>query len=192
MSAEVLARQSTLVVLDFETTEARASVRSEPVQAGWVVMRQGQLDPTSIGEIRLLQASRLMPLSHHWLQVGPIWTAHPLVAHSVGTERRVLRQAFPMHRFGPWIDTLVLGRVLDPESPSFALEHLLERWNLRSKVDDLCPGRAPHDAVYDAIGAACLLESWLALPALTNCSIQSLLQLKPDRYHQRRRLSTLR
>jgi DNA polymerase-3 subunit epsilon len=81
-----------------------------------------------------------------------------LVAHNVATERGILAKAFPLHPFGPWVDTLALSRKAWRGLESYALEDLLKRFGLSGYVAEYCPGLESHDALYDAVGAGVLLE----------------------------------
>jgi DNA polymerase III epsilon subunit-like protein len=53
-------------------------------------------------------------------------------------------------------------------------------------VETLCPGRAAHDALYDAVACAVLLEHLLHLPAWTQCSLDTLVHMKPVTYYKKR------
>ena len=69
--------------------------------------------------------------------MGVLWPAFRsrlagavVVAHSAGTEKRFLR-TFPMHGFGPWLDTVVLARRAWPNLPDYSLEALITNFGLR-------------------------------------------------------------
>ena len=79
-----------------------------------------------------------------------------LVAHGHGTERRFLR-AFPMHGFGPWIDTLTLSRQFFPGLPSYALADVITHCNLTTKLATLHPNFRWHEALSDALASLLLL-----------------------------------
>ena len=83
----------------------------------------------------------------------------------------------PMHRFGPWIDTLRIARKAWPSSPSYALEELTAWLGVRPRTDALCPGRAPHDALYDAVAAAVLLSHLLEQPEWKRITVAELMSI---------------
>lgn len=93
-----------------------------------------------------------------WEEIAPWIVDAPLVAHNIGTERSILRAAAPLHRLGPWIDTLAIARTILPGRVSYALEDLAQDMGLAPRVAALAPGLAPHDALYDAIACGELLR----------------------------------
>ena len=113
----------------------------------------------------------LWPLIKHRL------TDHPLCAHNVATEKKFTRAAAPMHPFGPWIDTLKVARKAWPGCPSYALGDLIAMLDLKSKVDIRCPGRDAHDALYDAVASAMLLEHLLNQPGWGNVTVSELISM---------------
>jgi DNA polymerase III epsilon subunit-like protein len=98
----------------------------------------------------------------------------PLCAHNAPTERKFLQQAFPLLPLGPWIDTLKLVRTAYPSLSSHKLEDLVETLSLRSGLDELLPGLGPHDALYDAVACAFLLEHLLSLPEWHGITLEAL------------------
>jgi len=80
-----------------------------------------------------------------------------LVAHGAGTEKRFLR-AFPLHGFGPWVDTLVLARRFWPGVRNYSLETLIAAGGLSGELDTACPGRRFHDALYDCYASLLILR----------------------------------
>ena len=166
-----------VVALDFETTGQVKGQLNLPWQIGMVRIIKGKVVPEE-GFSRYLRVpadyhfspytpgrwaemrdelAQCNSLVQEWPEVGPWLEGAVLVAHNAPTERKMLRQAFPMHEFGPWIDTLRLAR-LTYKLESYALSDLLETLALKQRVDEMCPGLTPHDAFYDAVGCACLLE----------------------------------
>jgi DNA polymerase III epsilon subunit-like protein len=99
----------------------------------------------------------------------------PLIAHNAATEKKMLREAWPLHRPGPWIDTLKLARMAYPGLPNYRLETVVEAAGVGQDLRRNLPDRTAHDALYDA--AACglvlcamrKLEGWekLAVEELT-------------------------
>jgi DNA polymerase III epsilon subunit-like protein len=87
-------------------------------------------------------------------------------------------RAAPLHRFGPWIDTLRLVRKAWPHLASAALEDVVMGLGLRPRVEALCPGLAAHDALFDAVACGLLLEHFLALPGWQDVTVRALVDLK--------------
>ncbi|MBR0459970.1 MAG: hypothetical protein IJJ26_12090 [Victivallales bacterium] len=190
----MLLRDLTIVAIDFETTGQVKHHTNLPWQLGAVVFRGAQIlpeprislflrvpddhpfnpyTPGRWAELRetLAQAPSLPEL---WPQLAPWLTGHPLAAHNAPTERKMLRQAFPLQPFDCWIDTLRLARAAYPNLPSYALSDLLDSLELTPRAQALCPALAPHDACYDAVACALLLEHILALPQWHNLELEHL------------------
>jgi DNA polymerase-3 subunit epsilon len=182
--AGMLLRETTLTVLDFETTGSVPGFDSEPWQVGAVLLVNGRVDPGRTFE-RLVRVDINRPFSayapgkHHQRrdeiaaagEVSRVWkemegwvTGRPLAAHNAATEKKFLRLMAPMHRFGPWVDTLALARQAWPAAPSHKLEDLIAGLKLESRVRELCPHGESHDALYDAVACAVLLEHLLMQP----------------------------
>lgn len=181
-------------VLDFETTGTVPGWPLEPWQMGLVRMHNGcvvaesgveyffhiaperPFNPQAPGRharLRDLLSTAPDPLDC-WPQLAPLLLGHPLVAHNIGTERTILTQLAPLHRLGPWVDTLQLVRHAYPALPSKSLEEVLAALNLTPRVAELCSERAAHDALYDAFACAVLLEHLLALPGWENVALENL------------------
>ena len=109
-----------------------------------------------------------------------------MAAHNAATERKYLQQAFPLHRCGPWIDTLKLARIAYPRLPSHALEDLATALRLTGQVQAACPGREPHDAVYDAVACAVLLVHLLGQDGWAHATVRALAAARPDAFYRRR------
>ncbi|MDZ8119964.1 3'-5' exonuclease [Pontiella sp. NLcol2] len=173
-----------ITVLDYETTGSVRGFPTEPWQLGMVTLEAGKLDPDSMFESWLkVDADR--PFNPHapgrharlraelaeaptpqelWPSVKARLTDFPLCAHNVGTEKKFTRQMAPMHRFGLWIDTLRIARKAWPGCTSYALDDLIVLLDLKPEIDALCVGREAHDALYDAVASAKLLEYLLSQP----------------------------
>jgi len=106
-----------------------------------------------------------------------------VVAHGKGTEKRFLR-AFPGHGFGPWIDTLLLARAAWPELPDHSLSALCETRGLTPRIQQILPGRRWHDALYDALASAALLEDLIAAFRLAEQPIEALLHPDTAAWHR--------
>lgn len=186
-----------ITVLDFETTGAVPGHPNVPWQVGWHVVRNGELEeghprggllrvgdrpfnryaPGRHAQVRerLREAPALPDL---WPELEPFLLGRPLAAHNAATERSVLAGAFPLHRFGPWIDTLALARKAWPGFPSHALEDLIPALGLTGAVSTRCPGLEPHDARYDAVAAAVLLCHVLRQPGWCELALEDLAALQ--------------
>lgn len=186
------------IAIDFETTGVVGDWPDEPwqigmapIRAGRVVMDEAYVSLLRVGErpfhpsapgrhqalaAELAAAPRLVDC---WPEVRGWWVGRPMVAHNAATERKIVRRTAPLHRVGPWIDTLTLARAAYPEEPSHALEALLERLGLLADVAALCPGRGPHDALFDAVGCGRLLLHLLAQPGWEQATVAGLAAARP-------------
>ena len=181
--------------MDFETTGAVPGLENEPWQIGLVEVAGGRVCPETAFE-SWLRVAPDRPFNPHapgrhgqvrdLLAVAPSlaelcddlsdrFAGAALTAHNVGTERTMLRKAMPLHAFGPWVDTLKLARRFLPGLPGGSLETVADALGLRARIDALCPGRAWHDALYDAMACAALLEYFLGLPGWESVPLQALL-----------------
>lgn len=198
------ARESELVALDFETTGTVGAHRAEPWQIGWVRLRGGVVDPvsafTSLIRVGDRPFSPHAPGAHHRLRAeiarapafpdlaGPLLAgcgAVPLIAHNVPTERAWLRRAAPLHRWGPWIDTLTLARAAWPALPSHELGAVVESLGLLPRLRALAPAWTAHDALSDAFASAVIVEHLLADPRWAGLSVAALSALRPPRARRR-------
>lgn len=187
------ARLACLAVVDFETTGSVPGYPVEPWQIGIVNMRNGAVCAAETFESLLRVGDRPFnpraPGRHAQLRAqlsaapapGDLWpelvlrvTGVPLVAHNAGTERSVFARMAPLHRLGPWIDTLTLIRRAFPSLGSKALEDVTAALGLTARVDALCPARGAHDALYDAFACAVVLEYLLALPGWERVTVEAL------------------
>lgn len=94
-----------------------------------------------------------------------------------------LKSGRPVATWGPWIDTAVLYRKLEPDRPSYRLANLIAAEGLQNRMtqmsEEFCPParRKFHCALFDALAAGLLLLSlmnrhgldpqtalWLSLP----------------------------
>ena len=130
--------ETDFLAIDFESAGVTRGSTDEPVQIAWAMMRGTGIAPESffmsylrtdraitwaaqrvhgITRAHLADAPSLPEL---WPQVRQALTGRILVAHGMGTEKRFLR-AFPLHGFGPWVDTLPLARRLFPSLGDYSL-----------------------------------------------------------------------
>jgi DNA polymerase III subunit epsilon len=155
--------------IDFEFARLRQGGGEVPVQIGIVTTRGGSPDPSSgfVSYLRPpgdvypgpgLRDPRVLQDAPDFLSLWPDLNSRLrnriLLAHGTGTEKRFLR-AFPGHGFGPWIDTLPLGRALLPSAQSHSLGDLCGLLEMENSIREFAGGLSWHDALYDA--AACLL-----------------------------------
>ena len=109
----------------------------------------------------------------------------PLVAHNAATEKGVFAKALPLESFGPWIDSLKLARTAWPGLDSYALGDLIETFSLGDELNELLPGRSPHDALYDAAASALFLKHLRSQPGWESVDLEVLLH--PDQTSWNRR-----
>ncbi len=188
-----LACHARFSVIDFETTGSVADYRIEPWQVGVVSVEQGVLRGETQYESLLRIGDRPFngrapgrhALIRDQLAVAPLpsevlpelvqrLSGVPVVAHNIGTERSQLRAMAPLHQFGPWIDTLKLTRNAYPMLESKALEEVIVTLDLCERVNTFCSARQAHDALYDAVACAVLLEHFLSLPGWERVTVEAL------------------
>jgi DNA polymerase III epsilon subunit-like protein len=183
-----------ITVLDYETTGSVRGFPTEPWQIGMVTLDGGKVDSDSMFE-SLLKVDANRPFNPYapgrhamlrdeiaaaptpqelWLQVRPRLTEFPLCAHNVGTEKKFTRAMAPMHQFGIWIDTLRIARKVWPDCSSYALDDLIVLLDLKAEINELCEGKEAHDALYDAVASAKLLEHLLAQPGWGDVTVGDL------------------
>jgi len=200
-------RDCAFAAIDFESAGALPGMTDVPVQLGLAVLEEGHAGgdiPAARFLRSFLRAERPIAWSArkvHGIRDEDIVMAPPLrelwpeiagrlgprcpVAHGSGTEKRFLR-AFPLHGFGPWVDTLKLAHAAYPEAPSHSLGPLLESLGLRASLDVLCPGLRWHDALYDAVASLLFLRHLIGACSLAEAPLETLVH--PDRveYYRRR------
>lgn len=171
-----LIRDTTFAALDFESAGEAPGLTDAPVQAGIALMQGVAIDTAgffrtyinprrpvtwSAQKVHGISAARLSDapdLHALWPDFRDRLHGRIVVAHGAGTEKRFLR-AFPMHGFGPWLDTVTLSRRAWPGLPDYSLEGLAVALGFRSELDALCPGLTFHDALYDAAGSLLVLRA---------------------------------
>ncbi|MEZ5328750.1 MAG: 3'-5' exonuclease [Verrucomicrobiales bacterium] len=187
---------TTFTAIDFESAGARPGKTDVPVQIGMATMDGQGLNNESLfcSYLRADQpitwsARKVHGIRDEDIQDAPTFTAlwptvkkaladRVVVAHGSGTEKRFLR-AFPFHGFGPWVDTLKVAHAAWPDAPSHSLEKLVVMSGLKAEVDNLCPDRRWHDALYDAVASLVLLRHIIADFQLGQHNIGALIE--PDR-----------
>ena len=189
------ASKITITAIDFEGTGRVAGYPDEPWQIGLVNLSAGRVEPQTLFESLLKvgdrpfnryapgrhsvlrnEISKAPTLPQLWPQIRERLAGTIPAAHNCATEKRYLTRAFPLHPNLQWIDTLKISRIAYPKLKSYKLEDICERLNLTSRILKIIPGREPHDALYDAVACALLLESMLTLPGWENVTVVALLQ----------------
>ena len=166
--------------IDFESTGHLEDRGDEPIQIGIALMHGSDIIPDNffrsfirpakpraisnaaraVHRIKDDQLQGAPLLINLWPTIRDALKGRVVVAHGAGTEKRFLR-AFPMHGFGPWVDTLQLSRKYLPNLNDYSLGALLQKLNLEKEVASLCPGSSWHDALFDAVASLILLRSML-------------------------------
>ncbi len=205
-SKDIPLASSEAAALDFETTGETTENPNAPWQIGVVILQGGKVDlsrsfhsllrvprdyvfnPYTPGRwARLREELEAAPtLQELWPTLRPLLQGRPLVAHNVSTERGILSREFPLQPFGPWLDTLTLARAAFPGQKDFKLENLVPSLGFLPVLQARCPGLNAHDAFYDAVACATLLEHLLSAPGWRELSIAQLAAIRPRRSSSRR------
>jgi DNA polymerase-3 subunit epsilon len=184
-TAGTLIREIPFASLDFESAGERANEAGVPVQIGIAWMER--LDPLSDSFYRsYLRAARPVTWSAQqihgitdrdladapellslWPEIKKRLGGRWIVAHGSGTEKRFLR-AFPLHGFGPWVDTLSLSRKVLPGRASYALSDLVSGLALDSEARELLPDFRWHEALSDALASLLLLRKLIELTGISD------------------------
>jgi DNA polymerase-3 subunit epsilon len=183
--AGILIREIPFAALDFESAGERANEAGVPVQIGIAWM--GGLAPVAdsfyrsylravrpvtwsaqqihgITDRDLADAPDLLSL---WPEVKGRLGGRWIVAHGSGTEKRFLR-AFPLHGFGPWVDTLSLSRKILPGRTSYALSDLVSALELEEEARRLLPDFRWHEALSDALASLLLLRKLIEVTGISD------------------------
>ena len=184
-TAGTLIREIPFASLDFESAGERANEAGVPVQIGIAWMQR--LDPVPDSFFRsYLRAARPVTWSAQqihgitdrdladapdllslWPEVKGRLGGRWIVAHGSGTEKRFLR-AFPLHGFGPWVDTLSLSRKVLPGRSSYALSDLVGDLGLEEEVRRYLPDFRWHEALSDALASLLLLRNLIELTGISD------------------------
>lgn len=178
--------------IDFESAGTAPGLTDEPVQIAVVHLVDGEIRPGFSSYLRPSRPVTWAAASVHgltddllasapalndlWPQVRGALRGRWLVAHGAATEKRFLR-AFPLHGFGPWIDTLALTRKLYPSLPSHALGDVVASLGLSDSPELSGPGFRWHDAVCDAAASLVILRHVIDAAGLANAPATTLLAL---------------
>jgi len=198
-----MTNHNVITVIDFETTGSVGNFPVEAWQIGMVRMIDGEIETADmfqsllrIGDRpfnpyapgrhnELREELRQAPTLHTILAQTKSWFRDTvLCAHNIGTEKKCLQQAAPLHHFGPWIDTLKLARIAWPEAPSHKLEDLSRESEIYSESKNLLPKKTSHDALFDALSCALLLKKIWNLPGWEKATMEALIHARPRAYHR--------
>ncbi len=190
----ILIREIPLAALDFESAGECANEAGVPVQIGIAWM--GGLAPVadsfyrsylkvkaerpvtwSAQQIHGITADDLKDapdLLSLWPEIKQRLRGRWVVAHGSGTEKRFLR-AFPMHGFGPWVDTLTLSRNILPGRSSYVLSDLVCELGLEEEVRTHLPDFRWHEALSDALATLLLLRKLIELTGISDHPVEVLL-----------------
>lgn len=194
-------RDAVWAALDFESAGAAPGRSDEPVQAGIAVWRGGEIGDFFRSYIR--PQARITPPARavHGISDEQVAAAPPMallwpefksrlggavvVAHGAGTEKRFLR-AFPLHGFGPWLDTLAMARAALPALSEHSLGAVADALGVEGEVRLLCAGLDWHDALFDAAACLVILRCLVERCGLSGATVGELLAADLSVYHGRR------
>jgi DNA polymerase-3 subunit epsilon len=184
-------REISIAALDFESAGERPDEAGIAIQIGIAAMERLEPFPETffrsylnpgrpvtwasrkvhgIGDSDLDGAPSLLSL---WPEIRERLGGRWIVGHGSGTEKRFLR-AFPLHGFGPWVDTLTLSRKILPGRPSYALADLCGELGVESEAAALLPGFRWHEALSDALASLLLLRRLVQLAGVADQSAEIL------------------
>ncbi len=187
---QIPARDAFFRAIDFETTGSVRGFSSLPWQVG-IATLAGRAAPEACFD-SLIRVPENHPFNRHapgdhaarraaiaqapapeaiWLAIHPLLAGNVLAAHNIGTERTQLNRLAPLHRYGPWVDTLALARKIYPGLGDYSLEALTGRFGLLPRLLALRPGFRAHDACCDALACALFLDHVLSLPGWSAVSL---------------------
>ena len=198
--------EAPFAAIDFESAGTAPGLTDEPIQiavAHWMdgtprVVLNSYLRPSrpvtwsarevhGIDDSQLRDAPRLLDL---WPEVCAALTGRWVVAHGAATEKRFLR-VFPLHGFGPWIDTLTLVRAVYPELASHSLGEASTALGLSAALESTA-GFRWHDAASDAVASLVLLNHLVEASGIADEPSKTLLSPGLRAYFKARRQSPRR
>ena len=196
-------REAAWAALDFESAGAAPGRSDEPVQVGLAVWRGGEITDFFRSyvhsPVRITQAARAVhgigdddvrdapPMASLWPEFKARLGGAVVVAHGAGTEKRFLR-AFPLHGFGPWLDTLALARSMMPDLAGHPLGGVVAALGGEEEVRALCPALDWHDALFDAVACLVILRRLVDRCGWSSAPVGQLLAPDASAYRRRRAL----
>ena len=194
-------RDAAWAALDFESAGAAPGRSDEPVQVGMAVWRGGGVTDFFRSyvhsPVRVTRAARAVhgigdndlrdapPLTSLWPEFKARLGGAVVVAHGAGTEKRFLR-AFPLHGFGPWLDTLPLARAVLPDLPGHSLGEVAAVLGVEDDIRARCEGLDWHDALFDAVACLAILQRVIMNSASPDFTVGQLLAMDAPAYRRRR------
>ena len=196
-------RDAAWAALDFESAGAAPGRSDEPVQVGMAVWRGGEITALFRSFVhspaRITRSARAVhgigdddvrdapPLASLWPEFKSRLGGAVVVAHGAGTEKRFLR-TFPLHGFGPWLDTLAVARSVLPDLSGHALGEVAAALGAEEKVRAICPQLDWHDALFDAVACLVILRAVVERFDLSTATVGQMLAADLSAYHRRRGL----
>lgn len=196
-------REAAWAAVDFESAGAAPGRSDEPVQVGMALWRG-----SSVGEffrsyihspVRITRSAHAVhgiadqdiasapPMPALWPEFKARLSGAVVVAHGVGTEKRFLR-AFPLHGFGPWLDTLAVARAALPDLADHSLGGVTRALGAEEEVRALCPEYSWHDALFDAVACLVILRCMVDRSGLSDATVGELIAADASAYRRRRAL----
>ncbi|XVV13327.1 3'-5' exonuclease [Actinoplanes sp. CA-131856] len=165
-----------LVAIDLEGSGAQDGDDEAILEIAAVRLIGGRPD-TATAYSTLIDPGRLIP-ARPWISPGLAGTALAgapaleavgpqlarringayLIGHNVGVDWRLLHRRVPQISVTGLVDTHRLAKTL-PGKGKYGLAHLLARFGLTDAVNAAAPQSRPHRALWDAVGAALLLDT---------------------------------
>ena len=194
------AAQAIFTGLDFEGSGLSETHPDSPVQIGMATMRGTEICTQTVSFLNIdhevtreayrihridrSQCVEAPTLHSFWAMLRETSLSTVFVAHNASTERRYLKNAFPLWNLNQvaWIDTLKLSRIAWPDAESHQLEAVVARIG-REALHTLFSGRTWHDALFDAAGSLMILRHLLALPGWESFLIRDLVKAHPKAWH---------
>jgi DNA polymerase-3 subunit epsilon len=196
-------REAAWAALDFESAGAAPGRTDEPVQVGMAVWRGGRITDLFRSYVhspmRITRAARAVhgigeadvrgapALADLWPEFKARLGGAIVVAHGAGTEKRFLR-AFPLHGFGPWLDTLTIARAMLPDLGGHSLGEVAAALGAEAEIRALCPSLDWHDALFDAVACLVVLRVVIERGGWSSATVGQLLSPDAAAYHRRRAL----